>query len=77
MALTYSGRSTPILTGINYQATGSNGEQVVVEVSNEVISDLSEWDARAKGEEKYDAGEFTVNSANTVTVITVRKEDFK
>jgi hypothetical protein len=69
--LSYTGASAQNQNGgTNYQAKGSKGEAVVVDVSRETLDDHGEWAAQNKASEKYDAGQFVGN------VVTVHTTDF-
>jgi UDP-N-acetylglucosamine 2-epimerase len=70
MALSYTGESMKTMTGTSYKATGSQGEQVIVEASHEALQDYRESACLQKGSQKYDAGKVSNN------IVTVRTSDF-
>ena len=72
MPLTYTGQSTRTETGVRYAAIGSkSNEQIVVEVSQEVLDDHGEDAAKRKGSDKYDNNDYIGN------IVYVRTRDFQ
>ena len=55
MPLQYTGNTASDLTRRYFQATGSQGENVAVSISREVMDDLGEDAAKQKASDKYDA----------------------
>jgi hypothetical protein len=70
MPLNFSGDSLATINGTVYRATGSNGENIVVEASHEAMQDYGEPRVQAKANDKYDAG-LVYDSK-----VTVRTTDF-
>lgn len=70
MSLQYMGRSVVTATGKNFEAKNDNGEQIVVEASQEALEDHGETAVLSKGRQKYAAGQVDGNK------VTVRTTDF-
>jgi hypothetical protein len=64
--LAFTGECTESPSRKLYRATGSQNEPVVVEVSQEALTDYGEARALQRASEKYDAGATTVDGNITV-----------
>jgi hypothetical protein len=70
MPLAYSGRGVKILFGVSFLARDQHGNSVSVQASVESVRDHGERAVKAKGSDKYDAGQFAGRPRRKVFVTT-------
>jgi hypothetical protein len=71
MSLGYTGMNAPMTNGgTSFQARDQDGKNVAVQATADCIQDYGVGTVRAKGEEKYNAGQFLEGDTRIVTVTT-------